>query len=143
MRHRLISSIWSRALLVALALIVLAARPALSGHAHETEIQDAIVRQLEAFRRGDGPAAFAVASPKIQELFGNPATFMETVQRSYPEIFRSRSHRFLNLSDDDGRIEQRVLILGGDASVIARYEMVEVDGQWRINGVWIDQQQEI
>lgn len=102
----------------------------------DTAVQEVITRQLDAFKRADGAAAFAFASPTIQGLFGDMSTFLGMVERGYPQIFRSRSAKFLKLAIVDGRLVQNVLIEGADGSVItAAYEMIEIDGQWRINGV--------
>ncbi len=99
-------------------------------------IQDVISRQLDAFKRADGEAAFGFASPMIQGMFADKSIFLGMVERGYPQIFRSRSVKFLKLTMIDGRLVQNVLVEGIDGSVItAAYEMVEIDGQWRINGV--------
>jgi hypothetical protein len=105
----------------------------------ETAIHDVIGRQLEAMKRADGVAAFAFASPAIQALFGDAANFMRMVERGYPQIYRSRRHRFLQLDGSGGEQIQRVLIESDSGTVIARYEMVEIDGAWRINGCTIEQ----
>ena len=98
-------------------------------------IEAAIVRQLDAFNRGDRDAAFAVAAPTIQSLFSDAATLMGMVERGFRPLYKSASHRFLNLDTSEGRPIQRVLVNGADGStVVARYEMIEVDGQWRIAG---------
>ena len=101
----------------------------------ETAIRDVITRQLDALNRGDQTAAFAIASPTIQQMFQNPPAFMAMVERGYPQVAHSRSHRFLNLTSDDGRLIQRVFIESDAGTVIGSYEMVQIDGAWRINGV--------
>ena len=116
-------------------VVLLAWSPiALAQSPDEARIHDVITRQLDAMNHDDEAAAFAVASPKIQTLFKDAQTFMRMVQRGYPQVFRSRSHRFLNVDRSDGRLIQRVLIEGESGTVIARYEMIEIDGNWRING---------
>ncbi len=114
------------------------AGPAPAQTPQETAIRDVITRQLEALRRGDAHAAFAVASPAIQSLFGSPAKFMSMVEQGYPQIYRSRSHRFLKLETIEGKPVQRVLIESAAGTVVARYEMAELAGTWRINGVAIE-----
>jgi hypothetical protein len=59
---------------------------------------------------------------------------MAMVEKSYPQVYRSRGHRFLKLDSVDGRLIQRVMIESEKGMVVARYEMVEIDGTWRING---------
>jgi hypothetical protein len=113
----------------------LACAPAVLAEApNETGIRAAITAQLEAMNRGDAAAAFAIASPAIQKHFGDAPTFMAMVEKSYPQIYRSRGHRFLKLDTIDGRLIQRVMIESEKGMVVARYEMVEIDGAWRING---------
>lgn len=124
---------------VALALFLLLAglgprSPSLAQAVDEGAIRAVISRQLEAMNRGDGAAAFAFASPMIQAMFGDAPTFMRMVERGYPQVYRSRSHRFLKLDTSDGRLVQRVLVESDAGTVVARYEMVEIDGAWRING---------
>jgi Domain of unknown function (DUF4864) len=120
-----------------LALFV--STPAVSaGDAADPAIRDVITRQLDAIKKQDGNAAFAIASPTIQAMFGNSATFMSMVERGYPQIFRSIGHRFLNIDTSDGKLSQRVLVEGEKGSVIVRYDMIEIDGQWRINGCMIE-----
>lgn len=105
----------------------------------ESEIREVITRQLDALKRGDEAAAFAIASPAIQTMFQDAPTFMRMVQLGYPQVYRSRSHRFLKLDSLDGRLIQRVLIESDAGTVVARYEMVEIDGVWRINGCTLEQ----
>src|SRR5581483_4584959 len=121
--------------LLAVALLIACAGPAPAQTPREAAIRDVITRQLGALRRGDAHEAFAVRSPAIQALFGSPGKFMVIVEQGYPQIYRSRSHRFLKLETIDGKTVQRVLIESAAGTVIARYEMTELAGTWRINGV--------
>jgi hypothetical protein len=117
------------------AVMVLAWAPVAFAEApNETAIRAVITTQLEAMNRGDATAAFAIASPAIQSHFGDAATFMAMVEKGYPQVYRSRGHRFLKLDTVDGRLIQRVMIESEKGMVVARYEMVEIDGTWRING---------
>ncbi len=100
----------------------------------EIAIRAAISKQLDAMNKGDDAAAFAIASPVIQQMFVDPRTFMSMVERSYPQVFKSRGTRFLALSATDGRLLQRVVIESDAGTVIGNYEMIEIDGIWRING---------
>jgi hypothetical protein len=131
-RHAPIARILGFVLLLALAPVASAQAPDESG------IRAVISSQLEAMNRGDGTAAFAFASPMIQSMFGDAPTFMRMVQNGYPQVYRSRSHRFLKLDSAEGRLIQRVLIESEAGTVVARYEMVEIDGRWRINGCTIE-----
>ena len=121
------------------AILMLAMTSAgLAQSPRETAIRAVIAHQLEALNRGDGAAAFGFASPAIQSLFGDVTNFMRMVEHGYPQIYRSRAHRFLKLDDADGRLLQRVLVESDAGTVVASYEMVEIDGAWRINGCSIE-----
>ena len=117
-----------------LAFVLLLA-PAAAQSPGETAIRGVITRQLDAMNAGDYAAAFAIASPTIQELFRDVPTFQGMVERGYPQVAHSRSHRFLGLATDAGRLVQRVLIDSAAGTVVGSYEMIEIDGSWRINGV--------
>jgi hypothetical protein len=119
---------------LAAILLLASAATGIAQSPQETAIRGVIARQLQAMQRGDGMAAFALASPAIQWLFGDAANFMRMVELGYPQVYRSRGHRFLQLDASQGRLIQRVLIESDAGTVVARYEMVEVDGAWRING---------
>ena len=120
--------------IVGLAVLLAWAPAVLAQSATETALRETITRQLDAMKRGDAPAAFAIASPAIQAMFGDAGNFMSMVERGYPQIHRARSHRFLKLDAAEGKLIQRVLIESDIGLAVARYEMVVIDGAWRING---------
>ena len=126
------AQVFSAIMLLALTSTVLAQSP------RETAIREVIARQLDAMMRGDEMAAFAFASPAIQSTFGDAANFMRMVERGYPQVYRSRRHDFLKLETFNDRLIQRVLIESDAGTVVARYEMVEIDGVWRIDGCSIE-----
>jgi Domain of unknown function (DUF4864) len=124
-----------RKLAFVMFVVALIAQPLAAQQSHDPRIEAVITQQLDAFKNNDGTGAFKHASPMIQAMFGDPATFLGMVQAGYPQIYRSRSAKFLKLVTVDGRLIQTVLIEGADGTfVTAAYEMVEVDGLWRING---------
>jgi hypothetical protein len=129
----------TRGFLFAIILLWAWAPIAVAQALDEARLREVITRQLDAMNRGDDAAAFAIASPAIQTLFQDAPTFMRMVQLGYPQVYRSRSHRFLKLDTSDGRLIQRVLVESEAGTVVARYEMVEIDGAWRINGCTIEQ----
>jgi hypothetical protein len=128
-------------LLRVLALFALCLAPALLAPARAdegSEIRAVIARQLEAFARDDWDAAFTHASPTIQGMFVTPERFGQMVRGGYPMVWRP------------GRVEAGTLETGprGPVQIMyfedaegaryeAAYEMVEIDGVWRINGVFI------
>ena len=138
-----------RALLMALAFVGLvalmtpAARSETANGAADdagraAAIRNVIESQLAAFRRSDAPAAFAHASPTIQQYFATRERFVEMVSRGYPQIYRSESAQFLDLQLSDGRLMQRVLVRGAaERLAVAVYIMVQVDGTWRIDGCYL------
>ena len=130
------------ALMTAFLALLFAGAAQAQSAADEAQIHDIIARQLDAIDRGDGSAAFALASPSIQTLFQGPETFIDMVARGYPQLLHARRHRFLKLEMMNGALTQRVLIDGEKGSVVARYEMIMVEGQWRINGCMLEARQD-
>lgn len=99
-------------------------------------IRAVIEGQLAAFQRDDGTAAFAAASPMIQGMFVDPERFMAMVRGLYPPVYRPRIVQFGALGPIDGRLVQKVELVGPDgAPALALYTMVRgPDGAWRIDG---------
>jgi hypothetical protein len=125
--------------LSALPTVVRAEEPA-PGPAEAAAIRAVISDQLGAFLRDDRTAAFADASPTIQQIFHDPETFMQMVRSAYQPVYRSSSVEFRELGMVEGRLVQRVYMVGPDGiAVLADYEMQrQPDGTWRINGCTIE-----
>jgi hypothetical protein len=104
--------------------------------ADRAAIRAVIQRQLDAFRRDDAPAAFALASPAIQERFHDPATFLAMVRESYQAVYRPRHVTFLDTVVSDDQVLQKVLVIGPDGDqVLAVYPMAHMpDGSWTTDG---------
>lgn len=113
-----------------------AASPQALSAADAVAIRDIIERQLAAFRRDDGEAAFAFASPGIRAMFGTPGAFLSMVRRAYRPVYRPREVEFRDLVDVDGRPTQRVVLVGPDGDVVVAHYRLErqADGTWRIDG---------
>ena len=95
-----------------------------------------IMKQLEAFRRGDYDTAYTFAAAEIKELFDR-AAFERMVKNGYPEIARS-TFALIARSEvgPDGHVYVRGKIRGANGnSIEAVYDMVQEAGGWRINGV--------
>jgi hypothetical protein len=125
------------AMLLALATAARAdERPSGLPEADRSAIRTVIEGQLGAFRRDDEAAAFGYASPGIQRLFNDPATFMEMVRRGYRPVYRPRMVAFGALVELDGRTAQKLELVGPDgARELALYFMErEPDGTWRVDG---------
>ena len=108
-------------------------------------IERVISSQLDAFRRDAGDVAFGFASPNIQSMFGDAAHFMGMVRQSYSPLYRSRSFSFEQLEQVEGRITQRVMVIGSDgAPALAIYTMQrDPNGTWRIDGCTLTRPAEV
>src|SRR6266567_2477676 len=100
------------------------------------EATEPVMKQLEAFRRGDFDTAYTFASSEIKELFDRSA-FEQMVKNGYPEIARST---FASVAGStvapNGHVYLQIKIRGSNGhSIEALYEMVLENGQWKINGV--------
>ncbi|WP_284163738.1 DUF4864 domain-containing protein [Frigidibacter sp. SD6-1] len=105
--------------------------------AQDAEIEAVIGGQFEAFRAGDVEAAFGFASPFIRQVFGTAENFGRMVEGGYPAIWGADRVRYLGLREAGGRLLERVEVRGPDGAIrYYDYEMILIDGTWRINGVW-------
>jgi hypothetical protein len=125
----------------ALALLALAI-PLSAGAAERVtgddaaEIRAVIHRQIDAFRRDDARSAFALVSPGVQQEFGTPERFLDTVRTSYRAVYRPASVSFLELVVMGADVVQQVQVTDNAGSVwVAYYAMQkQKDGSWRTNG---------
>ena len=125
-----------KTILTALALAALLTGPARAGDAED--IQAVIGAQLDAFQQDDWERAFTYASPMIQGMFGSPTGFSAMVRGGYPMVWRP-SRIEVGPLEDGPRGPVQIMYLDGPDGVayVAAYEMTQVDGAWRINGVRI------
>ena len=119
-------------------LLLLPAAPILAQTAKPApkEATEPVIKQLEAFRRGDFDTAYTFASSEIKEQFSRPA-FEQMVKTGYPEIAHST---FATIAASavapNGHVYLSVRIRGANGnSIEAFYELVLESGQWKINGV--------
>ncbi len=126
-------------LFLALGGPAVAQEPSKLGTSERGAIREVIESQLAAFQRDDAAGAFAFASPKIQEMFGDPATFMQMVRAGYQPVYRPRSFEFQDVIDVRGQPAQEVFFVGPDGGeVLGIYIMdQQPDGRWRIDGVYL------
>lgn len=104
-----------------------------------TSIRSIVEQQLQAFQRDDAAAAFAFASPGIQQQFGTPESFMKMVRIAYQAVYRPRSVVFEDLANVSGNPAQPVFLLdpkGIPAMAIYLMEK-QPDSSWRINGCYL------
>ncbi|MEL6234352.1 MAG: DUF4864 domain-containing protein [Pseudomonadota bacterium] len=126
----------SAMLLLATAIIVSA--PRAGAQDSDPAIEGVITRQIEAFLSNDVDRAFTFASPMIQQMFVTPQRFGQMVRQGYPMVWRPSEVTMGELRRERGRLVQSVILRdGAGALFIADYEMIEIDGAWRINGVRI------
>src|SRR5262249_50670492 len=119
-------------LLLALSVVPTAAQDNALSEADRAAIRDVIGRQVEAFRRDDGDAAFGLASPNIQGMFGRSDIFMDMVRQGYQPVYRPRVFDFREIVDLHGQPAQKVHVVGPDGRpVTAVYPMTQLpDGSW-------------
>ena len=127
-----------RALFFSLAVLLPGAPAAESGvsAADMNEIRGVIHRQIDAFQRDDAPGAFALVSPGVQQTFGTPERFLDTVRTAYRAVYRPSAVSFLELVVMGGDVVQPIQVTDHTGVVwVAYYAMQrQKDGSWRTNG---------
>ena len=127
-----------RALFFSLAVLLPGIPAADSGvsAADMNEIRAVIHRQIDAFRRDDAPGAFALVSPGVQQTFGTPERFLDTVRTAYRAVYRPSAVSFLELVVMGGDVVQPIQVTDHTGVVwVAYYAMQrQKDGSWRTNG---------
>ena len=117
------------------ALLIGLAAPAF---AQGDDIQATIDAQITAFAEDDFAKAFSYASPSIQRIFGDEVRFELMVRNGYPMVVEPKSVRYFQIRQDDLGYRQQVLFLDqSGASHLLEYQLVQIDGEWRINGAWM------
>jgi len=126
-----------RALFTLLLAIWIAVVPARAQDQAEA-IQGVISSQLEALGANDLERAYAHASPFIQSKFPSPEIFGRMVREGYPVIWRPSRYRMQGLIQTGrGQVQSVLLEDAAGRQFEAFYEMVPLDGVWRINGVYL------
>jgi hypothetical protein len=128
-----------RALIISFALLLPSVSAALASGvsaADMSEIREVIHRQIDAFRRDDAQGAFALVSPGVQQAFGTPERFLDTVRMAYRAVYRPSAVSFLELVVMGGDVVQPVQVTDRSGAVwVAYYAMQrQRDGSWRTNG---------
>src|ERR1700740_393431 len=95
-------------LLVFLATCTASAQDSALNDGDRAAIRDVIGKQVEAFRRDDGDAAFGLASPGIQHMFGTSETFMDMVRQGYQPVYRPRAFDFAEIVELNGPPRRKV-----------------------------------
>ena len=138
--------------LASLGLVLVGLLLGLAGEAEAQSVSDAdraairrvIEAQVDAFRRDDSDAAFGLASPTIQGMFGSPEIFMDMVRQGYQPVYRPRAFDFREIVNLHGQPAQKVHVIGPDGRpVTAIYPMRQLpDGSWRIDGCFLQAPEE-
>ncbi len=118
--------------------LAVAPRAALAQSAPEVDnrVEATIASQLEAFRAQDISRAWSHASPLIQNLFGDQDQFARMVELGYPMVWYPLTYRFGAARMTQTGLFQQVEVVDRDGqSHLLIYEMVEIAGDWRVNGV--------
>ena len=129
-----------RALFFCLAVLLPFAAPAAAdgniSAADLAEIRGVIHRQIDAFRRDDARGAFALVSPGVQQVFGTPERFLDTVRTTYGAVYRPAAVAFRELVVMGGDVVQPLQVTDRAGAVwVAYYAMQrQKDGSWRTNG---------
>jgi hypothetical protein len=130
----------ARALFFCLAVLLPFAAPAATDSevtaADLEEIRGVIHRQIDAIRRDDAQSAFALVSPGVQQAFGTPERFLDTVRMAYRAVYRPSAVAFLELVVMGGDVVQPVQVTDRSGALwVAYYAMQrQRDGSWRTHG---------
>jgi hypothetical protein len=121
------------------ALIACASFARAQDDTERAAIRNVIERQLEAFQRDDGDAAFSLASPMIRQMFGTAEIFMDMVRQGYQPVYRPKAVEFGDIEEIAGQLAQKVHVIAPDGRpVTAVYVMTRLpDGAWRIDGCYL------
>jgi len=125
-------------LLASMALVILWSSQPLAGDTDD-EIQDTILRQIEAFANDDREQAWAHASDGIKRRFGSSQVFIDMVREAYPAVHGATAIEFSERVPH-GTFEIQVVKLQGPEGKRwdAYYRMVMTEGAWKIAGVRLE-----
>jgi len=93
-----------------------------------------IERQIDAFRRDDGEAAFAFASPGIKDMFHDPDRFMAMVRNGYQPVYRPKDYAFTSIVEAGDGLTDTVAItdMNGESWTAIYTLEKQPDGSWKI-----------
>ncbi|WAJ30984.1 DUF4864 domain-containing protein [Antarcticirhabdus aurantiaca] len=119
---------------VLLAASLMTALPARADDAGD--VQATIASQLQAFRSGDGLAAYSFAAPNIRAMFPDAGTFMSMVQQGYGPVYNAAQSSFGALKPEGSGFRQEVFLTDAKGvNWIASYTLErQADGSMKITG---------
>ena len=125
-----------RHVVIAVAVVLAVALPAAMAVAQTARAADTVLAQIDAFKRDDFGGAYRFASTTIKQQF-DPQAFERMVRGGYPEIAAPADARVLDQGTASPGREYVILRISGKSgtAVEALYELVQEDGEWRIDGV--------
>ena len=107
-----------------------------SATAQEDDIEAVISGQLVALTENDFQTAYTFASPSVQAQVPTTDGFAAMVRRYFPMMLAVSEVMFIDVFSTQRSVLQRVKITSEDGLEFwFAYEMVMVNGAWRINGV--------
>jgi Domain of unknown function (DUF4864) len=123
-------------ILVLLALLLIGSAGIATAAEDIAAAQSIIRSQEEALGRDDAAAAYAFASPGIQQRFHDPETFMSMVRNGYTPVYRHRSFEFGEAKVSNGTISQEVHIIDANGAAWEALYTLEPqpDGSLKISG---------
>jgi Domain of unknown function (DUF4864) len=123
-------------ILILLALLLIGSAGIATAAEDIAAAQSIIRSQEEALGRDDAAAAYAFASPGIQQRFHDPETFMSMVRNGYTPVYRHRSFEFGEAKVTNGTISQEVHIIDANGAAWEALYTLEPqpDGSLRISG---------
>jgi hypothetical protein len=104
------------------------------------ESRAVIEHQIDAFRRDDGAAAFAFASPELHAIFKSPEHFMAMVRNSYAPVYRPRNYSFSGIAETlEGLTDTLTLEDAQGQAWTAIYTLEkQPDGSWKITSCHLE-----
>ncbi|HEX4880582.1 MAG TPA: DUF4864 domain-containing protein [Limnobacter sp.] len=99
------------------------------------DTQAVIEAQLAAFQANDSEKAFSYATPNIQTLFGNAATFMQMVKEGYDVVYRPAAVHFVRFETDGANALHVLQMADRNKTLWNVYYVLEKrpDGRWKIS----------
>lgn len=101
-----------------------------------SDIKTVVSGQLDAFKTGNGAAAYSYAAPNIRAMFPTADVFMSMVQQGYAPVFKSSSATFGGMTVEGSGFRQEVYLTDANGqSYIASYTLErQGDGSLKITG---------
>ena len=103
----------------------------------ETQIQEVIADQIDAFQTKDYDRAFSHAAPTIKQIFKTTERFVGMVKNGYEPLYNPDSYAFSRSIEQGGSLYQEVIVTdqtGKQWQAVYTLKQ-QPDGVWKITGV--------